>query len=408
MRFASVIAVLIVLSTSQTIRAQSRDIDLNVAIFAYLPDASTAIEKLEEAFERRYSSIDLDLELWNPYDDAFKDDGLSQIVDFDIVEIDTCRIDELMGGAFGGLDKIPPEIQRDSGAYVGPAKAIMTTNIKGYVYPHWVCGNVVQTRASNTAVVNATTFKEFLAAVNPATKKPVLAAMWGSTGLGEYYADAFLDVHGPDKTRLHLIAINNGKTGLDPGAKNAVLALIKELTTENQNNLSHYYNHSYFFPRQFATMKNATMIGYSERLYYTERELQLTPKKYPPILKPEDVVIKQFAFGTKSQGTPSWVDGFVIPKGRLAKKHAAIVAFLQFIQGDEAYLAFAEPAQYFAPSYLLPATSDAYDKDSEIVKKQPLLPKFRAALSDKFPVANSKVWQGMRTAGSKLKDIINP
>ena len=43
---------------------QSRDTKLNVAIFAYLPDASTAIKKLENAFERRYLSIDLDLELW--------------------------------------------------------------------------------------------------------------------------------------------------------------------------------------------------------------------------------------------------------------------------------------------------------------------------------------------------------
>ena len=313
-----------------------------------------------------------------------------------------------MGGAFGGLDKIPAEIQRDSAAYVGPAKAIMATNVKDFVYPHWVCGNFVQTRASNTAVVNATTFKEFLAAVDPAAKKPVLAAMWGNTGLGEFYADAYLDVHGPDNTRRHLIALSNGKTELDADAKNAVLALIKELTLEIQSNLSHYYNHSYFFPRQFATMPAATMIGYSERLYYTERELQLTPNNYPPILKPEDVVIKQFCFGAKSQGTPSWIDGFVIPKGRLAKKHAAIVAFLQFIQGDDAYLVFAEPAQYFAPSYLLPATRDSYDKDSEIVKKQPMLPKFHAALSDTFPVANSKVWQGMRTAGSKLKKIIDP
>ncbi len=408
MRLVPVVAAFIALSTCQFAHAQSRDIDLNVAIFAYLPDASAAIEKLEEAFEQKYSSIDLDLELWNPYDDAFEDDGLSQIVDFDIVEIDTCRIDELMGGAFGGLDKIPAEIQRAPSAYVGPAKAIMATNIKGYVYPHWVCGNFVQTRASNTAVVNANTFKEFLAAVDPAAGRPVLAAMWGSTGLGEYYADAYLDVHGPDKTRLHLMAINDGKTGLDADAKNAVLALTQELTPENQGNLSHYYSHSYFLPRQFATMTTATMIGYSERLYYTERELQLTPNNYPPILKPEDVVVKQLAFGTKSQGTPSWVDGFVIPKGRLAKKHAAIVAFLQFVQGNDAYLAFAEPAQYFAPSYLLPATSDAYGKDSEIVKKQPMLPKFHAALSDTFPVANSKVWQGMRTAGSKLKDTINP
>lgn len=141
MRIATCLAQLVGLLGVNDAQAQSRDTDLNVAIFAYLPDASTAVEKLEEAFEQRYSSIDLDLELWNPYKDAFKDDGLSQIVDFDLVEIDTCRIDELMGGAFGGLDQIPDEIRHGAGHYVGPAKAIMATDINAYVVPHWVCGN---------------------------------------------------------------------------------------------------------------------------------------------------------------------------------------------------------------------------------------------------------------------------
>lgn len=390
------------------VHAQSRDTDLNVAIFAYLPDASTAIEKLEELFEGRFTSIDLDLELWNPYDDAFEDDGLSQIVDFDIVEIDTCRIDELMRGAFGGIDALPAEIRRPSQDYVGPAKTITKTEIGKYVVPHWVCGNYLQVWSTNIDVRNATTFQSFLQAVDPAANKPVLAAMWGSTGLGEYYADAVLDMYGPNKARAHLIALSKGEADLDEQAKNAILALVKELSAQNQSNLSHYYDHSYYFPRLFANAQNAVLIGYSERLYYCERELQLTPGKYPPIIKPADIVIRQFNFGSKSQGTPSWTDGFVIPKGRLAKKRAAIVAFLQFIQSNAAYEVFAEPAKYFAPSYLLPATEAAYDKDSPLVAKQPLLPAFHHAMSETFPVSNSELWKGIRTAGGKLKTILKP
>jgi hypothetical protein len=55
---------------------------------------------------------------------------------------------------------------------------------------------------------------------------------------------------------------------------------------------------------------------------------------------------------------------------------------------------------------LLPATADAYAEDSAIVEKQPLLPKFHEAMSGEFPVSNSKIWQGMRKAGDKLKEII--
>ncbi|MEO0853616.1 MAG: hypothetical protein AAFY15_08950, partial [Cyanobacteria bacterium J06648_11] len=283
------------------------------------------------------------LELWNPYDDSFEDDGLSQIVDFDIVEVDTCRIDELMGGAFGGLDIIPQEIRMGSQAYVGPAKAITATDIGSYVVPHWVCGNFLQIWSGNKAVVDAHDFDGFLKAVDP-SGKPVLAAMWGSTGLGEYYADAYLDLHGPDEAKKHLLDLHSGSAGLNDNARDAVLSLVRELMPENQAHLSHYYNHAYYFPRQFATNKAATLIGYSERMYYAERELQLSPGSYPPIIQPENVVIRQFAFGDRSQGTPSWVDGFVIPKGRLAGKHAAIVAFLQFVQTSDAYIAFAEPA----------------------------------------------------------------
>ncbi len=146
---------------------QSRDTKLNVAIFAYLPDASTAIKKLENAFERRYLSIDLDLELWNPYDDSFEGNGLSRIVDFDIVEIDTCRIDELMEGQFGGIDEIPIEVRRTPDSYVGPAGVISKTEIGTQVIPHWVCGNYLQIWASNKGVVDAKTFESFLKAVDP-------------------------------------------------------------------------------------------------------------------------------------------------------------------------------------------------------------------------------------------------
>jgi spermidine/putrescine-binding protein len=217
-----------------------------------------------------------------------------------------------------------------------------------------------------------------------------------------------LDLYGAEKTRTHLISLSKNQVELDEQAKNSILALIKELSNESQSNLEHYNTHSYYLPRIFANDKNTVLIGYSERLYYTERELQLTPNNYPPIIQPKDIVIKQFSFSEKSQGTPSWTDGFVIPKGKLKGKRAAIITFLKFIQSNDAYEAFAEPTQYFAPSYLLPATLASYQEGSPLVKKQPLLPQFYQAMSDTFPVSNSEIWAGMRAAGSKLKKILKP
>lgn len=390
-------------------KTTQKHIDLNVAIFAYLPDASAGIERIEEKFEHRHKNIDLDLELWNPYEDGIEDDGLRQLPKFDIVEIDVCRIDQFIGGMFGGLDVIPADVRGKPNDYIGGAKSLAHSAAGQYVVPHWICGHFLVIWSTNYDVIAARSFDTFLNAVDPSAGKPLLAGMWGSTGLGEFYADAMIDIYGQKKARDHLLSIGRHTDGcvqLDPKALAAVLKLADELTPENRSNLSHYYNHSYVLPRQFAHSKNAVLLGYSEWLYYTERELQLTPSKYPPILKSGDVVVRQLSFGPISNGTPSWIDGFVIPKGNLARKRAAVCAFLKFINSDEAYLAFAEPTQYMASTYLLPAKASAYDSET-LIAKQPLLPEYRKNLDNSFPVTQYDLWQGIRAAGSLIKKHLN-
>lgn len=117
--------------------------------------------------------------------------------------------------------------------------------------------------------------------------------------------------------------------------------------------------------------------------------------------------MRQFAFANQSQGTPSWTDGFVIPKGHLETKPAAIAAFLLYVNSTEGCLAFAEPAPGLAPSYLLPAAKVAYESETSLTK-QPLLPKYLAAMDGGFAVMDSETWQGMRTAGTKLRTLLKP
>ena len=385
-----------------------RRVQLNVAVFAYLPDASAAIERIEEVFERKNRTIDLDLELWNPYDDAIEQDGLLQISKFDLVEIDACRIDELIGGGYGGLDELPPAIRSSPNNFVAGAKKLLQSEAGKFIVPHWVCGNFLTFRSNQPELVNSKTFSQVLEALNPGSGKPLLAAMWGKTALGEIYADALIDIYGQEKAKKHLVDLFRGDSvKLDPTAKDAVLKLESELDATNRKNLSHFNTHSYFLPRVFASSATSVLYGYSERLYYTERELQLMPGAQPPSLKPDDIVIRQFPFGERSNGTPTWVDGFVVPKGKLAQNEAAIAAFIEFIQSDDAYLAFAEPTPFLAPAYLLPATATAYSNADQL-KKQPLLPKYRDALDDSFVVSDHEVWQGMRKAGDELRNALKP
>lgn len=377
--------------------------DLNVAIFAYLPDSSAAIERLEASFEQKYPSIDLDLDLWNPYDDAFEDDGLSQMVNFDLVEVDLCRIDELIGGKFGGLDKIPKLHRKAPAEFVGAAKAAYENNaLQEYVIPHWNCGLIMTSWADNKAFVDALSFEDFCKAATE-TESPIQLAMWGSSNLGQLYADAVLDEKGSEWTIKHLIDLNAGIVQPDDAAVAKVLKLRSLLDQTNRENLEQYYNLSHYFPKQFALNKKAILIGYSERLYYVQDELQLLPKSSFPLLRPEQLVIKSFSFSAKSQGTPSWVDAFVIPKGKIESKAAAICAFLEFIQSSECYALFAEPSPYRAVSYLLPAKASAYEEGSPALASQPLLPQLLEVQKEAVPIVDSRVWNGMKVGGKAIR-----
>lgn len=378
---------------------QQHQVDLKVAVFEFLPDGSSAIKRLEAAFELAHPMIDLDLELFDPYGD----DNLSKITQFDLVEVDLCRIDELIAGKFGGLDKLPSSTRNDANDYVEPARTIAKTKIGEYVVPHWVCGNFLMFWSDNAALAKAKSFNALLAAMNPNTGRPLEADLFGSTTLGEYYADALLDRLGPEKTRQHLLALAQDgiDTLLDSEAEQAVVKLSRELRPDARKNLSYFHNVPQIYPRQFASSRSSALIGYSERLYYVERERQLIPGYDPPNLKKADLVVRAFSFADSSRGTPYWIDGFTIPRGKLKSKKSEIKAFLDFIRTKEGYLAFAQPAEWGAPSYLLPAASIGYEGDLAI--KQPLLAKFRDQLNASFPVTESQVWRGIQKAGSKLK-----
>ena len=106
------------------------------------------------------------------------------------------------------------------------------------------------------------------------------------------------------------------------------------------------------------------------------------------------------------KGTPSWVDGFVIPKGKLEPKKAIIEKFLQFIIRPEAYECFARPEPRFSVVNLLPAYATVYENAA--ANDEPLLTTFRDNFDVSFPVFHSEVWKGMKAAGKILEVELLP
>ena len=119
----------------------------------------------------------------------------------------------------------------------------------------------------------------------------------------------------------------------------------------------------------------------------------------------ETITVRQIPFGTESQGTPSWVDAFVVPRGRLSEKREAVILFLRFAMSDEGYHCFLEPRQYYPGAYLLPARRSVYD--SEFVRKSmPLLREYRQAFVSPFPVVKHQLYIGIDKAGESLKSVL--
>lgn len=399
----------------RSLATEPAPVELNIAIFAYLPDASAGIEKLESKFEAyardQKLPIDVDFELWDPYSDDVGDNGLQRITEFDLVEIDLCRLAELTGGGFGGLDPLPggqPSVAAD---YVEPAKTVLTRtpNFAKYVAPHWVCGNFLVFWSSNSELAGVNSFDDFIRVMDPANGRPVLADIYGTTGLGEFYADALLDRVGTTEARQQLIALAttpDENVVLHADAAKAVLTLINEMFPNHRENLDQYHDHNYVYPRGFASNRQGALIGYSERTYYLERELELLPKAELPCLKPADVIVRPFPFASRSQGTPSWVDGFVVPKGKASAKSSAIQMFLSFVKSPQGFVCFAEPSYAEPGTYLLPAVAAAYD--DTVLAHQPVLKAYRDQLDGSFPVDDPALWRGIKKAGKKIKSTVTP
>ena len=117
-------------------------------------------------------------------------------------------------------------------------------------------------------------------------------------------------------------------------------------------------------------------------------------------LDPMAYGIKPFPFGPTSQGTPTWLDGFVIPAGKLAAKKEGIALFLQYITASSTYQ-LVHKAQKSRPGrYLLPSYRSAFE---QLGQDSPLMHQFLATQNQPFLINNPDLHQGMRTAGAALQ-----
>ncbi len=379
--------------------------DLNVALFAWLPDMALVFEQVEKDFENRYPEYNLEIEAIDPYSNEGYGifNGINNFYDFDIVEIDYYRFNDLNRVNPSSLDSIPKQFVVNND-YVGGASKITNENLSFFV-PHWICGNNLVYRTSNKQLDKAESFNEILESLNPKTT-PLNVDFYGKATLGEYYADAVLDTYGENEARKHLKELGTNKnTKLKSDIVKKIKLLFEEINPKFRDKIEQFHDFSYLYPEDFYTEPRSVLLGYSERLFYVEK----TKKETELIawsevkLESNDYQIKQFSFSDKSQGTPSWVDGFVIPAGKSKDKESAIATFLTYITSPKAYSVINKEQSYMPARYLLPAYKSAFQ---ELSKKSPLILKYLNTQENIFLIDDESIYEGIRKAGKELSKEI--
>jgi hypothetical protein len=403
--------------------------DLAVAVFAYTPDAFAAAKAVEAAFEKQNPGIDVDIDLIDPYSiglgagEIFQDTKVDgDLSKYDVVEIDICRLNDIRAH----LDKLPASVRGLGAPYAKPvADALVKPNIAEFVSPHWACGNLVVSWTSAN-LKDVDTFAEIRNSMNGTAGSAVLSDFYGGTTLGEYYADWLVDHYGEVKAREALRALGAKpvpaptpdqlndpswkanplqKSDIDPKAVEDFRAMVLELHADYVKQLSRFHGASDAYPRRFegSSEKGSLLVGYSERLYFVGVQRSLDPNydSSKLVIGAEEVDVRPLAFGDRSQGTPVWIDGFVVPAGKLSPKQDAIEKFLKFASAPEAYAIFRQPAGYGPAAHLLPVPAAEYE--GAAIEKCPALPEFRDALKDPFVLDDSDVWRGIKYSGEILK-----
>lgn len=379
---------------------------LKVGIYLYLPQIGYAIERLETEFEKKHEHIDLELHIFDSYSPKPLDspsenpefDQLNSISEYDLVEIDLIRLEELINGKYGGIEALPKELRISKDRYVAGAKAIQDSVWGEYIIPHWLCGNYVFTRSFHPTN-KAENFENWIEIIDNMNTK-IYADLWGSSTLGAYYADAYLDIYGKEKMLAHF---QNENFTLDTTALNRILDLVSRMDHGFQDPkvLSKFHDLPQIYPQNFSKNLNSILIGYPERLYFANKQRLLTIESEKRSFDAKDLSISQINFSNKSNGTPTWLDGFVIPKGKYKRKRKEIKLFIDFILSKDGFDCFQNPKKWTPYSYLIPAEESGYQDN------KPLLEQFKNLSDETFIVGDKFLFSQFKKAGGMIEEMIS-
>ncbi|WP_029583842.1 hypothetical protein [Bradyrhizobium sp. URHD0069] len=378
---------------------QSRRI-LRVSLYPFIPDAKSAAWIIEEAFERRYPTIDLRISFAPRYYDHRP--GKGGVID----EVaDVYELDSIFLADFVEANRLQP-VKAAAAAMIPFAERAASHKGVTYGTPHWVCGNFLIYRSPDTALREVRTLHDLENAFSQPLRERggLLIDLKGSSTLGEMYLDGLMDLYQSTALALQRLDAQNP----DRSVLNAMERVIK-LSQSRFGRDEDYHQRSGFYGRQFARGNGRALVGYSELLHYVLTEASQSCLHDEKCVDPargkhaSQIAVTEWPLADEGSQPIGWVDLFVVDVAVKGQRLRDARAFISFMIENETYRMLLIPDLNIreAPRYLLPAREDVYS-DSDVLAAAPLYTSFRKAINNAISVSAPKLNERLRAMGAAL------
>lgn len=375
---------------------------LRVALYPYIPAASSAYWAVKEAFEDRYPDVRLKITL-NPYyyDTRPEKKGIF-FEDADVYEIDSVFLMDFI--KHGKINPIRFDWHASAGPLIPFARSAASVDGLTWGIPHWVCGNFLFYDRKDSSLGSVRTLNDLEKVIgpSPAKNQSLLIDLKGKSTLGEMYLDALMDRHGSKETALSL----TNPAQIDETAVK-VMARALALAATGFGRDDDYHDTTGFYARQFARKKGRALVGYSEQLHYVlaESSFSCQKQKDEDCLRQTDIEISEWPIADEGSRPISWVDMLTISAKARNETLRDAEKFIRFMMEPNTYKLFLKPAWLEAPRYLLPARDDLY-KDKEILSEAPLYTRLREKIDHAIPITDVGLNGRLRAIGDKLDGLL--
>ena len=364
---------------------------LRVALYPYVPSGRELFFKLEAAFEASHPGVNVELVESKPLMEEYYDGGLLQ-VDADIYEIDTVLLPDMVRAG-----KIAP-ISLPNANFLPEAREAVQWNGGTWAVPHWTCGNFLFYRKGDTAIENAKTWEDLVAAFG--ADSVWFVDLKGSSTLGEWYLTAIAGLDGDPTSVLNRLQ----SSSLDPAAVQKLQALLTPCPAGYCRSRA-LHDRAGYYARQFARGKARAYLGYSETLHYALQEIADSCGPTDGCRTVGEIAVRALPLLAPHGKPVGWVDAFGISATLTGRKKSLALEFIEFATSWQAYQLILNPEWPAAPRYLLPALRLSTAKPE---LDPPLYPALFAAFGARLILTGDKLNDTLRDRGKALDCRLPP